>query len=140
MRIAQAFDYEMGREVIATMSHKATKAVAPVLTTEDPQYVTSFPRPGDALILQGERLNVMLALMEIPNPPDLVIRGYKITAPITADQKEAVLLKFHNRLMLSTRRTKDEGLSDHLNASLLDARAHMGTINNPRIPVTPSGR
>lgn len=116
------------------ISRRVAKALVGYQDPNEPQYVTSVDRPGDSLILQGERLNVMSQLLETPDADDLPKRGFSITAPITQSQKENILWQLSQRYSIR-RRVQDDGASDHLNASLVDAKVHLGTINNRKLPV-----
>lgn len=122
---------------------RTTKRIAKAFGHEDfdaPQYVDSMPRPGDVLIAQGWRANVLSEILQSPDAADLPARGYHITADISELDRDRMVRKLASGHAKWKRRHKngdngDTG-ADDLSITLLKARANLGNLFTRSLPVS----
>ena len=103
-------------------------------TLDDPEFVDT-KTTGNQLIEQGNRLNVITQILALPDSDDMGVRGNRITAPVSAADREKMVRKLTNVWLKSTRKTRGATTGDGLNATLVAERINMGKLHARSVPV-----
>lgn len=121
---------------------KLARVFAPNRSTE-PQYV-NLSRPGDGMIEQGTRLNVLTTLLNSPDSPDMFkhlengeirpLRGYAVTANVTGDEKLDTCARLA-RQYYTRKKSDDSSDNSKLAAELVEARTSIGKLHSRSMPV-----